>query len=433
MQIEHECPQCGAPVVLDEADTLLSCTFCKTRLFMQPGDHFRYALLPRNPFLEDVYYVPYWRFKGMHFLCKTSGVESGLVDRTILAIDNPGLPQSLGLRVQSLKLKFARTGENTHFLKPTAAFDPSQTLAKNTVEYSLVKTTEARIIRTSEDDWDIVPDERLEMHEERIYHEVFVADALSLIYAPFYVRDNRVHDGVTDDMLGATPGSITGADTVDGNWPVSFIPTPCPNCGWDTISGRDSRIVFCTKCDRSWRVAENGLISFDFSRMASGIKDSALTTYLPFWKISVTMAGTRLDSYADFIRFTNLPRALLPAFEDKPFFFWFPAFKTNPPAFLRIAKQFTIANPEGADAVLPHTDIVPVNVPLDDAFSGTKTLAADLTLRKKIFLPTLPDVSISIKEASLVLVPFIGNNQELTQPDTNFSLFKNAIKLGQSM
>ena len=77
--------------------------------------------------------------------------------------------------------------------------------------------------------------------------------------------------------------------------------------------------------------------------------------------------------------------------------------------------------------------IIPVNLPLEDAFGSTKTVISDLTMRKKTFLPTLPDITIGIKEASLVLVPFIENNQELIQPDTNFSLFKNAIKLGQNI
>jgi hypothetical protein len=433
MQIEHECPQCGAPVVLDETDTLFSCGFCKTKLFMQASDHFRYCISPRDPFLEDVFYVPYWRFKGMRFLCKTSGVESGLIDKTFLAADIPGIPQSLGLRVQSLKLKFAKPSENAHFLKPTTIFDLSLAAAKNTVEYDLVRTPETRIVRVSEDDYDTISDVRLEIREERIYQETFMADTVSIIYAPYYVRNDKVYDGVTDDGLGFEPGKILGAETIDGDWKTSFLPTICPNCGWDTISGRDSCIVFCAKCDRAWRVTEKGLSPSGFSRTASNTPDDESNIYLPFWRISVTMTGTRLDSYADFIRFTNFPRALQPAWEDKPFYFWLPAFKATPSAFLRTAKQLTIAGPEGTDNVLPHTEILPVNLPLEDAFGSTKTVISDLTMRKKIFLPTLPDITIAIKEASLVLVPFIENNQELIQPDTNFSLFKNAIKLAQNL
>ncbi len=140
-----------------------------------------------------------------------------------------------------------------------------------------------------------------------------------------------------------------------------------------------------------------------------------------------------LDSYADFIRFTNIPRALQPSWEDKPFYFWFPAFKTAPSAFLRIAKQLTIANPEGIDDKLPHGTVIPVNLALQDAFDSARTLIADLTLRKKVFFPTLENITTGIRDALLVLVPFTENNHELIQPDMNVSLFKNALKLGQNI
>ena len=433
MQIEQECPQCGAPLVLDETDKLLSCSFCKTRLFMQAPDHFRYCILPHDPFLEDVFYVPYWRFRGMHFLCKTSGIDNGLVDKTFLAIENSGLPSSLGLRAQSLKLKFARPGDKTHFLKPTRPFDPSLAAARNTVEYELVRSPETRILRISEDDYDIVPDVRLEIKEERIYHETFLADTVSLIYAPFYVRSEKVYDGVTNDITGALPGAVLDADTVNDDWHVSFLPTLCPNCGWDTISGRDSCIVFCTKCARAWRATERALVPAEFARMISKVPEGSSDLYLPFWRISVSMTSVKLDSYADFIRFTNIPRVLQPAWENRPFYLWFPAFKTAPSPFLRIAKQFTIANPEEMDDVLPHASVVPVNMPLDDAFDSAKTIIADLTLRKKTFFPTLQDITIEIRESFLVLVPFTDSNNELIQPDMNFSLFKNSIRLGQNI
>jgi hypothetical protein len=166
MQIEHECPQCGAPVILDETDTRLSCSFCKTKLFMQVPEYFRYCISPHDQFLEDVFFVPYWRFKGMRFLCNTSGIENGLVDKTFLAVKISGLPSSLGIRPQSLKLKLAKPGGSAHYLKPTMPFDPSLAQAKNTAEYELVRAPESRIVRISEDDYDIVPDVRLEIKEK---------------------------------------------------------------------------------------------------------------------------------------------------------------------------------------------------------------------------------------------------------------------------
>lgn len=431
MQIEHECPQCGGAVTLDETDTLLSCTFCKTKLFMQTPDYFRYCISPRDPFREDIIYIPYWRFRGMHFLCKTSGIENGLVDKTFLAIESSALPSSLGLRPQSLKIKFAKPGGGLRYLRPKLAFDRSLAAAKNAVEYELVRTTGSRIARISPDDWDIVPDVRLEIKEKRIYHETFIADTLSVIYAPFYIKDEKLHDGVTDDILGIASAEVLNADVVKDNWRINFLPTICPNCGWDTISGNDSCTVFCGNCRRAWHVTEKGLLPAAFARMASSVGESSL--YLPFWRISAGMTGIKLDSYADFIRLTNIPRALQPAWEERPFHFWFPAFKAAPSAFLRVAKQLTVANPEGTDSITLDAPIVPVNLPLRDAFDGSRTLIADLTLRKKIILPTLNDLTAEIREALLVLIPFKENHQELVQSDMNFSLFKNSLKLGQKI
>lgn len=433
MQIEYECPQCGAPVVLDETDKLFSCAFCKTRLFIQAPDYFRYCISPYNPFLEDVFYVPYWRFKGMRFLCKTSGIENGLVDKTFLAIENPGLPSSLGIRPQSLKLTLAKPNRGAHYLKPKRAFDLSLAAAKNAVEYKLVRTPETRMVRISEDDYDIVPDVKLEIKEERTYHEAFIADTLSLIYVPFYVRNEKVHDGITDDILATAPAALIDADTVEDNWQMRFLPAMCPNCGRDTTSGPDSCTVFCANCSRAWNVTEKGLQPAEFARMTSRIPEGRSTLYLPFWRVSASMTGTALDTYANFIKFTNIPRVPQPAWENKPFHFWFPAFRSTPPTFLRIAKQLTVANPEGTDDVLPHASVAPVNLPLQDAFESAKTLIADLTLRKKTFLPAMENITTEIREALLVLVPFTEKNHELVQLDMNFGVFKNAIKLGQNI
>ena len=82
---------------------------------------------------------------------------------------------------------------------------------------------------------------------------------------------------------------------------------------------------------------------------------------------------------------------------------------------------------------MPPATVAPVNLPLKDACEGVKTLMSDLTLRKKIFFPTLPNITAGIRDASLVLVPFAENNQELVQPDINFSLFKNTLRLGQGI
>ncbi|MCK7515939.1 MAG: hypothetical protein MZV70_76205 [Desulfobacterales bacterium] len=63
-QIEHQCPQCGAPANLEETDRLFACPFCRVKSFLLTRDYFRYVLPAKNPAGKELVYFPYWRFKG---------------------------------------------------------------------------------------------------------------------------------------------------------------------------------------------------------------------------------------------------------------------------------------------------------------------------------------------------------------------------------
>jgi len=66
-KIEQQCPQCGAPIILDEADRILSCKFCRTRIYLDNGRFFRFYLPPAEGIPENIYFIPYWRIKGLSF------------------------------------------------------------------------------------------------------------------------------------------------------------------------------------------------------------------------------------------------------------------------------------------------------------------------------------------------------------------------------
>jgi len=66
-KIEQQCPQCGAPIILDEADRILSCKFCRTRIYLATEDFFRFYLPPAEGIPENIYFIPYWRIKGLSF------------------------------------------------------------------------------------------------------------------------------------------------------------------------------------------------------------------------------------------------------------------------------------------------------------------------------------------------------------------------------
>ena len=83
--VEQECPQCGAPVELDETDHLLRCPYCDVNSFLFADDYFRFVLPPkvRN---KDLIYMPYLRFKGSVFSCDSHAVSFRNEDITQIGV-----------------------------------------------------------------------------------------------------------------------------------------------------------------------------------------------------------------------------------------------------------------------------------------------------------------------------------------------------------
>jgi hypothetical protein len=106
--IEHQCPQCGAPAIMEETDRLFTCEFCRVKSYLVAKDVFRYLFSSQAPQSKNLLYFPYWRFKGMLFSCAGNGVAHKFVDVSHQAVLSPLFPVSLGLRSQALKLKFVK-------------------------------------------------------------------------------------------------------------------------------------------------------------------------------------------------------------------------------------------------------------------------------------------------------------------------------------
>jgi len=104
-QIEWRCPQCGAPVVLDETDRIFSCAYCRVRLRISCRGPWRYCLPPEKGLTGDPIFVPYRRFRGLAFSCVNQEIQHRVVDSSRLALEIKGLPPSLGYRPQVLKLR----------------------------------------------------------------------------------------------------------------------------------------------------------------------------------------------------------------------------------------------------------------------------------------------------------------------------------------
>jgi hypothetical protein len=435
MQIDHQCPQCGGSVILEETDRLLQCAFCKTCLFIQPNDYFRYLFSFPNTIEEEIIFVPYWRFRGMHFACRTAGVKTTVIDKNFLAINDKTLPATLGIRPQSINLKFAQKIEHARFIEPRLPFEKSSVETKNRLSFETITTHDTRFV-SIDDGYNMIeiPETRTELKEDKLYHESFVADKASVIYTPLFIRNNTVYDAImTKPISNNVDIDGLSKDASSADWIIQFLPTLCPNCGWDLIAERDSCVLLCNHCNRSWEVSQGMFRPVKYA-IAFSANPQKKTIYLPFWKIKVAVGGIGLQSHRDLVKLANIPKCAKTEWKISDPCFWIPAFKIAPPLFLRIARQMTIANPE-KELLEEFRDIscYPVNVTLDEAIDGLKVVLADIAINKKDVMPRLEDITIMPVESLLVFHPFIDSNYELSESEIPCSLIKNALKWGMNL
>jgi hypothetical protein len=403
--IEQGCPQCGAPVTLDETDRLLACPFCRTRLYLARNEHFDYYIPPAVAADGELFYVPYWRLRGSSFSVTASGVTHRFVDTNTLAVNLPGFPGSLGLRPQVLKLRFALPATAGRFMAPDL---PAE--------------------RAMPDPGAVLPD--------AFYHE-FIGETLSVIHSPLYLRG----DTLTDAILGRpVPGWTADArnrllkTAAAAPKQVRFVPTLCPRCGWDMEGERDSLVLVCRNCDSAWACPADAFAPAEFTVMAPPPGTKEIAAYLPFWRMKPRVEGMEVATYADLIRVANLPQAIAPSFTATPLRFWSPAFKVNPALYSRWARQMTLFQPVGDEGDrLPGAPLYPVTLPLREAAEGIVITLAQMIIDKRRLYPRLPELRITLEESRLEYHPFLLNGNELLHAFLRIALDRTALAYGIRM
>ena len=367
LRIAHQCPQCGAPAVLDETDRLFTCSYCRVKSYLLQRGYFRYMLPHKAPKGARLIYAPYWRMRGMHFECREDGVRHRVVDHSRPAVAAPFLPPSLGLRSQAMRLTFAGGDEETRFIAP-----------------AVTRTAAVRRFEERHSGGCSSPP----------YEQAFIGETLSMIYAPFYLADGLM-DAVLNRAVQADPPDLSGLKTVSPRWPVVFVPTLCPNCGWDMDADRGALALPCRRCNSLWRSGTDRLVRMKSAFLPAEVPNPV---YLPFWRIRAEVSGLLLDSAADFARLANLPRVVQPGWESRPFHFWVPAFKLPPGVFLQIGCTFTRVQTKGPpENGLPEGDgtLYPVKLPVTEAVACLKLMLADLVKPKRSFLPRLGRMNLT--------------------------------------
>ncbi|MDY6793207.1 MAG: hypothetical protein SWH54_18215 [Thermodesulfobacteriota bacterium] len=403
--IDYQCPQCGAPAVLDETDRLFFCDYCRVKSYLITKDYFRYTLPSKAPENKKLIYFPYWRFKGMLFSCVSDGVRENFIDVSHQAVHSPLFPISVGFRSQALKLKFVTPDTEGTFLEPDQPFKKAINVFEQRFQGSLPKP---------------------------LFHQAHIGESLSLIYSPFYVN-SRVYDAVLNEPISsALPDDfdVSRFSIQHPVWKMGFLPTLCPDCGWDMEGRRDSVVLICRNCNSLWQPDETGFKKFKFAHIPQQQKD---TIYLPFWRIRADVTGIKLKSYQDMVKMANLTK-FVKQNHDKKFSFWSPAFKVRPQTFLPLAQKMTLFQPqEELIDQLPHSELYPVTLPLAEALETLKINLAGFIKPRRKLLPKLSEIKIRPRSFLLVYVPFIEKTHELIGLAANFAISKNQLKMAGNL
>ncbi|MFC1523175.1 hypothetical protein ACFL6N_00145 [Thermodesulfobacteriota bacterium] len=406
--VEQACPQCGVSVELEETEHLLRCPYCSIQNYIASQDYYRYVLPYKEEHVEgrEIFYVPYFRFRGSVFYCHGREVKYRVIDVSQLATPLNALPLSLGMRPQAMKLRFASTEGPARYLK-------------NYLKLSDALERVGRHPTISE--------------KEQLFHRAYIGETISIIYLPLAVGDDKVFDAITGRVLANLPtgNDIFGpAEDRNPSWSVKFIPTLCPGCGWNLEAESDSMVLTCSNCESAWMVSARGFQQQKI-HVVNGNEGSL---YLPFWRITASCGELGVETLADFIRRTNQP--MVPGKEagSTEMNYWIPAFKVRPKIFLLLSSRLTISQTKlgPAKTGLPGKDF-PVTLPASEAVQSLKTILTNTALNKRDIIPRLPQTRFDVKQVDLYYLPFRESSNDLIQEQTHASISRNALEFGRKL
>ncbi|MBN2654836.1 MAG: hypothetical protein JXR79_06955 [Nitrospirae bacterium] len=398
-------------MTLQENDRLLKCGYCRVELYITSEGCMRYCI-PCSAPVEQIIYVPYWRFRGAAFYCTIPTMRHSFIDSTYIAADIKNIPEALGLRPQALKLRFASTDIKAAAFLPETSFKETLPLIQQRLSIA----------------------ENISMITN-VYYKEFIGENLSLIYAPYLLKGNMLYDAVLNRPAASIDPELqetllTGDKQL--KWKASFIPTLCPNCGADIKCTRHSLALACASCNTLWS-QDNGTLS----RMKFSILKNAErgTNHLPFWRMEAEINGIQLASYADLARHANLPKAVKPEWESMQLSFWAPAFNTTPEIFRRLSRQLTAIQPpseQRINSAIPDNPL-DITIPASEAIESIMLTLADISVDKKELYPKLKKIRVNPESARLVYIPFSYNSHEYINKQYCISIYKKSLDAAPSI
>ncbi len=465
--VEIPCPQCSAPVTIEETDHILTCQYCRTRVALSYEDYYRYCILPREPIPEDIFYVPFWRLRGLYYSINNIEIRKKVVDTNIQSCPIPHMPYSLGVRCQTLTLHPIRPKMNGTFLQPQITkqeslkkieemVNVSKKIQNNLAEVSVpppqilppwallkkrelplnifkVELNNLSIKSPSEDHAiELMQKEKFETESSKIKSESlteFIGETVSMIYFPVYIKKNYLYDGVLHIPFSQHPVKANDLKSFKQdsiNWKLDFIPLNCPECGWELPAQRDSILFPCKYCSNSWILYKN---QFKKCNMAVVESEKECSIYMPFWKMIVAIKGLVEKTYSDQIKRTFHIQLDTSEQDRIETVFWSPAFKLAPDIFIQIARNVSTHNPKlEYKRDISENHLFPTTLPASETLKSIRLIIAHMAESKENVFSLLPKLQVHPKQAMIVYLPFKMRGVELIQEDMHFSFFHSAIR-----
>ncbi len=396
-QIDLQCPQCGAPAVLNETECIIKCQFCRTSNIIHTHPFPCFYMEPKQEKYSNlkIAYIPYWRFKGLEFTLGIKKPGFRVIDRSYLAVKKTSIPRSLGLRSQTQKLKFLHKGITGSFLPPS--------ISRKKILQQISGTSEEK---------------------------VHIGEILSLIFLPFYQDKDKMYDGLTGNIISMHPSDLA-ANKKSPAYNLKFTPGICPNCGWDLKGETDSLVLHCNNCTSFWLISNKKL-----NRLNAMFFDAKSDIHLqmPFWRLQIEFSELECSTHAHLIKIANIPKIIQKEDNQKILYFYIPAFKLNPKLFLRIGKQVTLARIEPSRAEnIPEGSFHPVDLPLEEGVQAVYPILMNLCTNRQDIWNILAREVIKLKSYCLVYVGFHSAGSEYIQDTLGFSIKKNPLKFGRQL
>ncbi len=276
--------------------------------------------------------------------------------------------------------------------------------------------------------------------QDPLFMKAFVGDSSSVVAMPVYEHGGMLKDVMTGEALPretveATWDRIGASEAGAAPKAVGFIPALCPVCGWNLSGEGDSEVVLCENCNSAWTSRGRDFVNVPLGVVGGGQGQGRKSgPFLPFWCIKAQVQGIALSTYGDLARFANVPKVVRADEAGEGVHFWIPAFKVRGELLLRLSRLMTLAQPKGpVERELPKAYLYPVTLSKSEAKDLLPVLIAALAMAKKKVFPLLEGMAITVGEATLTLLPFRRQGDELVSALFPFSVSANALKYGRNL